>query len=105
GRAGQRVIAARSLEDAAAVVDDMRADVDGGVLPVHKRPVHPDFARTRKSHWRLLPEDLIRLHQNRRIWRLRDTKARRPETVLCHLRDLRVSVVGDGYWASPQNGH
>ena len=49
GRAFRRLVAARAFEDAAAVVDDVRGDVDLGVLPVHQLAVHPDLARPGKA--------------------------------------------------------
>ena len=46
----RRRVAARAFEDAAAVVDDVRGDVDRRVLPLHQLAVHPDLARARKRH-------------------------------------------------------
>ena len=48
--AALRVVRPQSFEDAGAVVKRVRRNVDGGVLPVHHRPVHPDLARSRKCH-------------------------------------------------------
>ena len=50
GRALRRVVAARALEDTAAVMDDMRRDMDLGVRPVHQGAVHPDFAGPAEGH-------------------------------------------------------
>ena len=43
GRPLRRVVAADALEDAGAVVEPMRADVDLGVVPVDEPAVHPDL--------------------------------------------------------------
>ena len=43
------LVAARAFEDAAAVVHDVRGDVNLGVRPVDERAVHPDFAGAGKA--------------------------------------------------------
>ena len=50
GGALRRLVAARALEDAGAVVDHMRCRVDGGVGPIDELAVHPDFAVTGEGH-------------------------------------------------------
>ena len=39
----RRLVAANALEDAGAVVQAVRADVDAGIRPVHQLAVHPDL--------------------------------------------------------------
>ena len=46
GRTVRSFVAARPLEHAATVVDDVSADVDLGIGPVDQCPVHPYLART-----------------------------------------------------------
>src|SRR5262249_33178898 len=50
GGALRRRVAARALEDAAAVMDDVRRDVNRRVLPFDEPAIHPDLARARKTH-------------------------------------------------------
>ena len=57
GRSLRRGVAAGAFEHAAAVVDDVRGDVDGRVLPRHQLAVHPDLARPGKCHRTLLRID------------------------------------------------
>ena len=57
GRPLRRRVAARALEHAAAVVDDVRGDVNRRVLPLDQLAVHPDLAGSRKSHRALLTSD------------------------------------------------
>src|SRR5207248_4553292 len=50
GRSFRRLVTAGAFEDRAAVVDDVRRDVDLGVGPIHQRAVHPDLPRARETH-------------------------------------------------------
>ena len=50
GRAALGVVASRAFEHAAAVVDDVRAEMNIRVGPVDQRPVHPDLAGAGKPH-------------------------------------------------------
>src|SRR5690606_22143422 len=52
GRPPPRLVAARALEDAAAVMYDVGGDVDGGLRPVDERAIHPDLAGARERHGR-----------------------------------------------------
>jgi hypothetical protein len=43
GGAARGLVAADALEDAGAVVEPVRSDVDPGIGPVHELAVHPDL--------------------------------------------------------------
>ena len=53
GSAALGLVGADPLEDARAVVQAVRADVDGRVAPVDQLAVHPDLLRL--AHLRLVP--------------------------------------------------
>ncbi len=50
GRSARRGVAACAFEDAAAVMDHVRRDVDVRVLPLDEPAVHPDLAGAGKRH-------------------------------------------------------
>ncbi len=50
GGAPRRVVATRSFENAAPVMNDVGSDVNRGVRPVDERTVHPDLAGAGESH-------------------------------------------------------
>jgi hypothetical protein len=65
-------------------VDDVRADVNARIVPVHERPVHPNLAGSWETHFLTPSVDLIA------------DSSERPEATA----DAPIS----SYWSSRQNG-
>src|SRR3954470_14870012 len=49
-RSARRAVAPSAFEDGAAIVNDMRSDMNGRVFPIDQFAVHPDFAGARECH-------------------------------------------------------